>query len=153
MNIESFIKFLAHSTVNDRFDEQLEAAGLKERPKGDDPTVFVKSPDEGFILGFSSNAAFQEFYATEPKTPGGYILVSIYGEPGKAELPFALDWAMTANQIKSRLGEPKRIAASNATFVHEGLQVVCRFKDKSMQEMTSATVSLIDIYAKQRFGL
>lgn len=153
MKIETFIPFLAHSTVNDLFDDELVAVGLKGRPKGDDPTVFVKSADEKFILGFSSDAAFKEFYAFEPKTAGRYLLVSIYSEPRKAELPFGLDWTMTAEQVTSKLGEPKRVAASNATFVHDDLQIVCRFKDKSMKEMTSATVSLIDVYAKQRYGL
>src|ERR1700754_3892508 len=121
MNIESFIPFLGDSTVNDRFDDQMESVGLKGRPKGDDPTVFVKSSDEGFILGFNASASFEESYELEPKTPGSYLLVSIYGEPGKAELPFSLDWSMTLEQVKAKLGEPKKIAASNATFVHDGL--------------------------------
>lgn len=153
MKIESYIPYLGHSTVNDQLDDQMENAGLKSRPKGDDPTVFVKSADEGFILGFKARPFFQESYAFEPKTPGSYVLASIYGEPGKAVLPFGLDWAMTLEQAKATLGEPKKITASNATFVHDGLHVVCRFKDKSMQEMTSVTVSLIDVFAKQRYGM
>lgn len=153
MKIESFIPFLGDSPNNDRFDDQLEGDGLKGRPKGEDPTVFVKSSDEAFVLGFSSNAAYEEFYAAAPKTPGSYVLVSIYSEPEKADLPFGLAWGMALDDLKAKLGEPRKVAATNATFLYEGLHLVCRFKDKSMKEMSSATVSLVDVYARERYGL
>ncbi len=153
MKIESYIPFLGDSPNNDRLDDQLEDDGLKGRPKGEDPTVFVKNSDGGFVLGFSSDAAYEEFYAAKPKTPGNYVLVSIYSEPQKADLPFGLAWGMALDDLKARLGEPSRVAATNATFFYEGLQLVCRFKDKSMKEMSSATVSLVDVYAKERYGL
>lgn len=153
MKIQDFIPFLGHSPVNFHFDDCLLAAGLKGRPKGSDPTVFIKSADESFILGFSASEAFEEFYGVQPKTPGAYILVSIYAEAGSWDLPFGMDWAMSLDQLRAKLGEPRRLAAANATFLHENLHLVCRFADKTMRQMTSATLSLVDVYAKQRYGL
>lgn len=153
MHFESFAPYLGHSLMNDDFEERFVHSGLKLQPSGGDPTIFSKSADEGFVLGFNSSPAFEEFFPFAPKTPGAYILVSIYGEPGKSELPFGLDWEISLDQLQSRLGEPKKILAANATFLHDGLHVVCRFRDKTMQRMQSATLSLVDVYALQRYGL
>ncbi|WP_416762576.1 hypothetical protein ACNI65_09370 [Roseateles sp. So40a] len=153
MNLEQLIPFLADSTDNDRFDDLIQELGFKARPKGPDLTVFIRTPDKKVTLEFSARPSFEETFDEVPKSAGSYLLAAIESETGGADLPFGLTWEMPIASVKSCLGEPAELDPSIATFIREGLQVTCRFKDKAMTRLSSVTISLVDVYAKKRLGL
>ena len=154
MRFEQLMPFLADPTENDAFDDLLEQLRFKGRPKGPDLTNFIRTPDKKVTATFHADVSFNKYFPDTPhKSEGSYLLSGIGSEPGGAELPYGLDWTMDFEKIRGVIGEPKEVDPTVVTFVRDGLMLTVRFKDEKRNQLTSATLSLIDVYTKKRFGI
>ena len=134
MNAPNLTNYLGDSLKNLEFDRYLLSIGIKERPMGEDSTVFISSGDRTLDLTFSEISIYSEQNLIKPKSNGKFILEALTFYTGyKYNLPLELNFSLTEKEVENILGNPRqstRLSDGKISniYLKDNLLITVRFK-------------------------